>query len=156
MNAIRGKVAGHPMKLARLFSSLLMVIVSCTGCWPVHIVSSPGASGFVIDRQTRAAIPGAQVAVSRSWQREWPNYGVPRLDEALAATRPPLVFTDADGHFSIPPEKEWMKDFPPPETSAHGTLVVRREGYKPVLLPLEADSIQDVGIILLTPLAARP
>jgi hypothetical protein len=141
------------MKRAACFLVPAMAGLFCAGCWPMHIISSPGASGFVFDRETRGAIGGAQVAVSRASRREWPDYGVPTLDEALENTRPPIVMTDTNGHFSIPPLQEWMKDYPPPEGPARGTLVVRRDGYKPAIIPLMADSMEDVGIVLLTPLA---
>jgi len=122
----------------------------------MHIISSPGATGFILDTQTRGAIGGAQVVVSRSWQREWPDYGVPTLDEALANTRPPLVVTGANGQFVIPPQKKWIMEFPAPEGHARGTLVVRREGYKPAMIPLVEGWQEDVGKILLTPVARRP
>jgi hypothetical protein len=143
------------MKRIHCLSALLIAGLSCTGCWPVRITSSPGASGFVLDRQTRQAVSGAQVAVSRSWRREWPDYGPPTLDEALADTRPPLVITDTNGHFFIPPQQEWLKDYPPPEQPDRGTLVVRREGYKPAMIPLN-DDLEDVGTVLLTPISKRP
>jgi hypothetical protein len=142
------------MKCVRCFLSLVLVGLFCTGCWPMHIISSPGASGFVIDRQTRQAVPNAQVAVSRSWQRRWPNYGTPTLDEALADTRPPLVVTGADGHFLIPPERKWIMAYPTPEAGSFGTLIVRRDGYKPALVPLMEDL--DVRTVLLTPVTGQP
>jgi hypothetical protein len=143
------------VKRIHCFSSLALAGLLCTGCWPMHVISSPGASGIVLDRQTRAAIGGAQVAVSRSWRRDWPNYGPPTLDEALADTRPPLVVTGADGHFFIMPEMKWIMEFPAPEGDASGTLVVRREGYKPAMVSLTDDSKMDVGTVLLTPVAGQ-
>jgi hypothetical protein len=144
------------MKRVLFFPSLLLVGLFCTGCWPLHITSSPGASGIVLDRQTRQAVSGAQVVVSRTWQREWPNYGLPTLDEALENTRPPLVVTGSNGQFFIPPERKWIMAYPPPGGPARGTLIVRQAGYAPALVPLVEDLPEDAGTVLLTPVARQP
>src|SRR5579864_3144990 len=73
--------------------ALAAMALGGAGCYPLHVVSSPGASGIVMERQTRTPIGGAQVVISRIWEREWPNYGLPTVSEALAHTRLPLVTT---------------------------------------------------------------
>jgi hypothetical protein len=142
------------MKRVHCFLSLAVVGLFCAGCVPTHIISSPGASGIVIDRKTRQAVAGAQVAISRSWRRDWPEYGPPTLDEALQNTRPPIVVTGTNGHFLIPPERSWIMDFPPPEGTARGTLVVGRDGYNPAMVPL-TETLRD-GTVLLTPIGGHP
>jgi len=142
------------MKSVRCYLGLGMMGLLCTGCWPTHITSSPGASGFVFDRKSRQAVAGAQVVVSRSRRRKWPNYGTPTLDEALEDTRPPLVVTGANGHFFIPSERKWIMAYPPPEGGDLGTLVIRRDGYNPALVPLMGDL--DGGTVLLTPVSRPP
>jgi hypothetical protein len=119
----------------------------------MRIVNSPGASGTVLDRYTRKPVQGAECVISRSFQRAWPDYGPPTLDDALETTRPPHVLTDGDGQFLITPEIKWNFDFPPPEGPARGTLIVRKDGYKPTLVPLMEDVSMNLAQILLTPMA---
>jgi hypothetical protein len=143
------------MKQLRWFLSLAAVGLLGAGCYPTHVISSPGAFGFVADRQTRAPVAGAQVVVSRAWQREWPNYGPPTVVEALDKTRPPSVTTTTNGHFVIPAERKWIMQFPPPEGGNRGSLIIQHEGYQPEILPLIQNGEQDVGRVLLTPLFPR-
>jgi hypothetical protein len=123
----------------RIHHSLSLVAVGLlgTGCWPLRITSSPGASGIVVDAQTHAAIGGAQAVVCRS--SIW-GPSPQSVAEALTNARPPRVVTRADGRFSIRPEHRWIIYFPEPAVPpAAGQLVVRRQGYEPVLLPVESD-----------------
>ena len=144
------------MKRVRCFAGLILAGLFCASCLPAHVISSPGASGFVLDRKTRQAVAGAQVAVSRAWQRTWPDYGPPTLDEAIDDTRPPMVVTGTNGHFSIPPERSWVFDYPTQEGHALGTLVVARDGYSPAMVPLMEGVNDQVGTVLLTPLRGPP
>ncbi len=93
-------------KAVRTAALLVSATILGTGCWPMHVISSPGVSGIVIDRQTRNPLGGAQVIVSHVWQRDWPNYGVPTVEEALADTRPPLIVTGTNGTFFIPHRRD--------------------------------------------------
>ncbi len=125
------------MKLIPASLSLVAVGLLCTGCWPLLLTSSPGASGIVVDAQTHAAIGGAQAVVCRS--SVWGP--APRsVADALTNARPPRVVSKADGRFSIRPEHRWVIYFPEPAVPpAAGELVIRREGYQPVMLPMQSD-----------------
>ena len=122
----------------------------------MHIVSSPRASGTVRDRTNHAPVSGAQVAISRTWQARWPDYGGPTFEEALTDLRPPTVITGSNGQFYIPQQKKWIMEFPPPEGPARGTLVVQCDGYKAALVPVMDGMWEDLGNVWLTPLWSRP
>lgn len=139
------------MKIRLCFSVGAIFALFCSGCVPTHIVSSPGATGIVLDRQTRAPVPGAEVAISRVWERPWPNYGVPTVEEAEGDIRPPRVTTGPDGRFAIPHERKWIMEYPVPEGYGRGTLVISHQGYKTVTVPLQEETREDVGAVLLPP-----
>jgi hypothetical protein len=130
--------------------SFLAVGLLCTGCWPLRITSSPGASGVLIDAQTRSPISGAEAVVCYPlWgYAEWPTY-----QAALTNTRPPQVTSDSDGRFFIAPERRWVLYHPMPELApALGYLVVRRDGYEPDMIRLATNGTENVGIVLLKPI----
>src|SRR5436189_3973965 len=110
---------------------LLTLALLCTGCCPLRFTTSPGASGRVLDSQTRAPIAGAEVVVSRS------TYPPPSAEEAFSNHRSSIVSTDTAGQFSIPPQHGWnlfvlpIDAFPP-----FGLLVVKRNGYQAALVPM--------------------
>lgn len=143
------------MQRLRVHLGIILAAILGAGCYPQHIISSPAATGTVLDRHTRQPLAGVQVAISRAWQRAWPDYGTPTLEEALAGLRPPTVTTGTNGEFYIPSTKKWIMEFPPPEDYARGTLVVQKDGYQPALLPLEEFLREDLGNIYLTPMAGR-
>jgi hypothetical protein len=125
------------MKRIHYFLACITIGLFCTGCWPLRLTTSPGASGVVVDARTHAAISGAQVVVCRS--DFLPAQSSPVAD-TLKNARPPQVVTRANGRFSIRREHRWIIYFPSPMMApATGQLVVRREGYETVMLPLIAD-----------------
>jgi hypothetical protein len=118
--------------------SVMMLGFLCSGCLKLERqVTSPGARGVVLDAQTRAPLSGAAVVVSRAV----PYFGTNFLtvSEALTNTRPPVVTTGKNGRFRIPAEQhhklivDWLIQ---PYRPRGGTLVVRREGYEPMAIPL--------------------
>lgn len=119
-------------------------------------VTSPGAVGTVLDRDTRKPIPGVKAIVSRTYQRDWPDYGLPTVDEAMTNTRPPLVLSGPDGQFIVPPEKKLVFKYPEPQEHARGTLILRKDGYKSATFPLIEGIDDDVGTVVLAPGMDRP
>jgi hypothetical protein len=141
----------------RLYVPCLLLLTLCTGCWPAHITTSPGASGIVLDSETRAPIRGASMVVSRSEGR-WvqSDFEVidhpPSLERALTNSRPPQVLTGDSGSFSIRPKHKWVIYVPLAKLMpASGTLVIRREGYRPGLVPLSTNGMQQLASVLLMP-----
>ena len=128
--------------------TLLVALLLLAGCFPLRFTTSPGASGVVVDSQTRAPIAGAEVVVSRS------TYPPGSMDEALTNRRPPSITTETNGSFSIPPERAWdlfvipVDAFPP-----FGLLVVKHDGYDPVLVPFWSRSTKPLGEVLMKPSA---
>src|SRR5689334_4290966 len=111
-------------------SLLALVALSCTSCLPLRFTTSPGASGVVVDSQTHAPIAGAEVVISHS------IYPPASLADALTNGRPPTVTTEDNGRFSIPPEHGWdLFVIPIDAFPAFGLLVVKHDGYDPVLVP---------------------
>src|SRR5262249_37638074 len=136
----------------------LLFLTLCTGCWPARITSSPGASGILLDSETHAPICGALVVVSRSVGRSVRSSDgenipdPPSLERALTNSRPPQVLTDDTGSFSIPSKHKWIIYFPSGTLMpAHGTLVIRRGGYRPGLVPLSTNGVQQLASLLLMP-----
>jgi hypothetical protein len=125
---------------------LLTLALLCTACLPLRLTTSPGASGRVLDSQTRAPIAGAEVVISRS------TYPPPSVEEAFSNHRSSIVSTDTAGQFSIPPEHGWnlfvlpVDAFPP-----FGLLVVKRNGYQAALVPMWSRSVKPLGELLLKP-----
>ncbi len=131
-----------------LLSSLLALFLclACSGCLPLRYNTSPGASGVVVDAERHAPIAGAEVVVSEL------IYPPPSNEEAFTNSRPPVVTTDAAGHFSIPPERRW--DFfviPIDVFPRFGLLVVKCDGYQSTSLPFWSRTVQDVGQVALKP-----
>jgi hypothetical protein len=124
--------------------------LACSGCLPLRFTTSPGASGVVLDSQTRAPIAGAEVVISHS------TYPPASVGEAFTNSRPPLVTTETNGQFSIPPEHGWdlfvipVDAFPP-----FGLLVVKHDGYEPVLVPFWSRDIKPLGELLMRPVASQ-
>jgi hypothetical protein len=148
------------MKPAQLLS-LAAVGLFCAGCVPWRFTSSPGASGVVMDAKTYAAIGGAQVTVCRS---EFPMEKPRSVTNALKNARPPRIVTKADGRFSIDRESKWVMFYPAPMPMPPvGEIVIQRDGYEPLMLPLTSDPNQAGGsdkflvgdVLKLAPFAAR-
>jgi hypothetical protein len=145
--------------MKKKFSITCLVLLSlCTGCWPARITTSPGASGIVLDSETHAPIGGATVVVSRSnghYVRLSDGERVgdpPSIEQALTNSQPPQVVTDDLGRFSIRSKHKWIIYVPIGRLMpARGTLVIRREGYRPDLVPLSTNGVQQLASVLLMP-----
>lgn len=149
-----------PRSLLPYVSSGLLVLLLCSGCFPMNVTRSPGVTGVVVDAGSGAPVAGAEVLVSKATSPidRGPDPGgaptvpaAPPLSEALAAARRPTVTTGPDGRFTIPPEKRWImvilgSDPAPPA----GTVVVRRNGYAAALREVSGRT-KDMGPIELTP-----
>ncbi len=118
---------------------LIMIVlgVLCSGCLKFERqVTSPGAKGVVLDAQTHAPLSGANAVVSRL---SLESTNPPALSDALTNTRPPVVTTGKNGRFRIPTEQhhelivDWLIQ---PYEPRGGTLIVRRAGYQPAVIPL--------------------
>lgn len=116
--------------------AVLAMALVCSGCYPQHVVSSPGAEGFVRDAKTGDPIAGAKVGISRTWQAYWSDLNPPTLDEVITNVRSPVVITDTNGGFSIPPEHLWVRTSPMPTWHAYGTLIIQDDGYQPDIIPI--------------------
>jgi hypothetical protein len=119
----------------KIHASLLMLGFLCAGCHLQEHAASMGASGIVLDSQTRSPIRGALVSV--------PDY--------YGKARP--VTTGEDGLFSVPGtmRRDWvfiMADFGPPSS----TLVAKRDGYMPTNIALAMLQTNFVEV-LLTPVS---
>ena len=128
---------------------LIFVAISllCTGCWPLRITSSPGATGVLFDAQTHSPVSGAKAVVCYPLPNSWPTY-----QDALTNTRPSEVTSGSDGRFSIPPEHRWVLYHPMPMLMpASGYLVVSRDGYEPDMIQLMTNGTEDVGTVFLKP-----
>jgi len=125
---------------------LLICALSCSGCFPVRHTVSPGASGVVLDANTRAPIPGAEVVISLS------TYPPDSAREAFTNSRPPLVKTEKGGEFLIPPSRGWDLYVVPIDFFApFALLVVQREGYEPALVPFWSSSLKPLGEVVMKP-----
>jgi hypothetical protein len=127
----------YSMKRVHCLLGCIIIGLFCTGCWPLRLTTSPGASGMLVDGHTLVPISGAQVQVCRS------TYGgaPPRsITDALKNARRSKVITRANGRFSVRREHKWILYFPSPTMAPRtGSLVIQRQGYEPVMLPLISD-----------------
>jgi hypothetical protein len=94
--------------------AMLALGLCSTGCLPVpmHLATSPGTSGLVVDSQTHQPIAGAQVIFSKKPVAEHGYAGgaftVSDVSSFLTNTRPPLVLTGKQGHFKVPSTHRWF------------------------------------------------
>jgi hypothetical protein len=141
------------MKHISYIAGLAAMALACTGCWPEHITSSPAACGVVLDAKTHAAICGARVGMSRTWDSYWSGLNPPMLEHCITNVREPVVITGTNGAFSIPREHVWVLMYPTPMFHCSGTLVILSDGYKPGLIPMSNIGNMDEkpGTFLLTP-----
>ncbi len=121
----------------------------------MHVATSPGAVGRVVEAQTRRPVAGAEVFVSRATS-QIPTAAVvvpPSWTEVMRAARPPTVVTDADGRFRIAPERHWRVHVVGRYTAEPGgTLVVRRGGFEDAMRPLDTPPyVVRVGEVWLKP-----
>lgn len=148
-NGSSRKIWRMPLKTQLAWCGLARTVLlacACSGCVPLRFNTSPGASGVVVDAERHAPLPGAEVVVSQL------IYPPPSADEAFINSRPPVVMTDASGHFTIPPQRRW--DFfvvPIDVFPRFGLLVVKCEGYTSATVPFWSRAVQNVGDIALKP-----
>jgi hypothetical protein len=120
--------------------------ILCSGCLSLeHQVTSPGASGVVLDAQTCAPLSGAAVVVSRSSSSFGTN--LLAISNALTYTRPPTVTTGKNGRFRIPAEQHWklyVDWLTHPPIPPGGTLIVQRAGYESTAILLEG-AVRKIG-----------
>ncbi len=140
------------IRLHYLFCGAVLVTL-CTGCWPVRITSSPGASGIVLDAKTHAPITGAEAVMLRAELGE-----TPQMENA----RPPVAVTGNDGRFCIPRERKWiLYSISPGLPPATGILAIRHEDYQTKFILMQSPvgraseeserKYEDAGSILLEP-----
>jgi hypothetical protein len=118
------------MKIYGVFT-LLITGWLCSGCLLQKHTASMGASGVVLDSQTRSPLRAASVSVL-----DYSGRGRP-------------ITTGDDGVFSIPPVQRRdlviiTADFAPPGR----TLVVKREGYDPAFIDLATQQTSHVEVLL--------
>jgi hypothetical protein len=148
------------VKKVRHLLSLFALGLLCTGCWPLRLTSSPGASGVLVDAQTHWPISGATAVVCNPlpspFEADWPTFAA-----ALTNARPPQVISDKGGTFFIPPKHQWAIYHPMPTLApARGYLIVRQDGYEPKMIGICTNGTENVGTVFLNPtnpaLAPRP
>lgn len=142
------------MKQIYYIAGLAAMVLVCTGCWPEHVTSSPAACGVVLDAKTHAAICGAKVAMSRTWDAYWSPLNPPLLDHCITNVRDPVVITGTNGEFSISREHVWVLMYPTPMFDCSGTLIILHDGYQPGLIPMAdiGNADEKSGTFLLTPI----
>lgn len=121
----------------------IFLSVFCTGCFPVHVTTRPGATGVVVDADTRTAVVGATVSV------------IP-----LGINDPPAaVDTGFAGAFQVPAKRQWGIYIMPTDIFPIAyRLSVRREGYRQTdvqfsFMPLGAGTTTNFGNIQLRAVA---
>jgi len=125
---------------------VLLLSTLCSGCLPLRFTTGPGASGKILDSQSHAPLGGAQVVISHS------TYPPPSVEEAFTNRRSEVVTTDDTGQFSIPIERGWDFFVIPVDLFApFGLVVVKKDGYEPVLLPVWSRSVKPLGDVLMKP-----
>src|SRR5215831_17427073 len=108
---------------------MLLLSALCSGCFPLRFTTGPGASGKVLDSQSHAPLAGAQVVISHS------TYPPSSVEEAFTNRRSEVVTTDNSGQFLLPIERGWDFFVIPVDLFApFGLVVVKKDGYEPVLL----------------------
>jgi hypothetical protein len=144
---------------------MVLVALFCDGCFPAKFITTPAVRGVVVNRQTGAPVTGAEVIISRARFDPWImvdpathqplivndarllSLKPPALSEVLKRARTPAVQPADDGSFSIPNHSQWgpylvgMDPIPPA-----GTILIRREGYVDVMLPVFGTTV-DFGAI---------
>jgi hypothetical protein len=125
---------------------VLGVCLSGSSCLPLRFNASPGASGVVLDSESRSPLAGAEVVVSKM------IYPPPSADEAFTNSRPPVITTDSEGHFSIPADRRWdIFVIPIDLFPRFGLLVIKRDGYESAALPFWSRSVTDIGEVAMKP-----
>jgi len=135
---------------ATIFAAMMMaVIFSGAGCFPVHQTISPGVSGVVVDAHSHVPISGAEAVIA------YTSYHPPTIPDLITNTRPPTVFTKADGSFMIPQAQRriWISILPIDHFYPFSTLIVRADGYIPAIIPVTSIGLRDTNVseILLLP-----
>ena len=109
----------RPMTPSTLSRTLLVVsiIISLTGCFPMHFVTRPGISGTVVDDATSRPVVDATVTLRMQAVRGG-------IATSTSTT------TDAKGTFSVAPERRWgIYVVPMDFIGLFGTAEFRATGY---------------------------
>jgi hypothetical protein len=132
------------MKTIYYFAGLMALTLLCTGCWPLHVTTSPGSVGTVVDAKTRQPIEGASAQMSYTWRAYWSDLNPPTLEQVNTNTRPPIVLTDSNGVFSLPRESITLVTWPFHQNTAYGTLILEKDGYKPAVFAVSSETNEDL------------
>jgi hypothetical protein len=136
------------MKTIIHFTTLLLLILT-VGCFPVHQRISPEVSGVVIDAQSHLPISGAEAVIAYAWYKPTATL------ESYTNTRPPTVFTKADGSFTIPAAQRriWVTILPIDYFYPGNILLVKAQGYVPAIVPVSTIGLEPTNVneILLVP-----
>lgn len=144
------------MKIERAFVIAPLLAVLCSGCVFWHETISPGATGTVLDANSRTPVVRAEVAVSEMHGES------PSLTNVLSQLRVPTVYTDADGKFSVAPDRAvvfgliffwWPSQHKTNEPQPTGTLVIRHGTYEPAMIPFCSELVTNVGTVYLNPVS---
>jgi hypothetical protein len=138
------------MRFLRHLVILGSISLLCSGCFPVHLVTTPGISGVVLNSQTHSPVVGAQTVVSPM------HHSSPSAYEVVTNIHALVVVTDTSGQFASPPQRRWSVfvagfegDIRPP----CGALVVRCNGYEPAVSSFWSwQTATNLGNILLSPI----
>jgi hypothetical protein len=96
---------------------VVSIVISLTGCFPMHFVTRPGISGTVVDDATSRPVIDTTVTL-----RMQPVHG--GIATSTSAN------TDAKGTFSIAPERHWGIYIVPMDfMGLFGTAEFRAPGY---------------------------
>jgi hypothetical protein len=136
----------------KFFSYILILgafCLLCSGCFPVRWQTSPGLCGVVVNAQTHAPVAGAQAVIAPIYHSD------PSADEIITNKQALIVATDASGHFSSPPQIRWrlfVVGFMGHPVPPHAALIVRSDGYEPVVRSVWSwQTTTNLGDILLCP-----
>ena len=125
---------------------LLLSFWLCAGCIPLKFTTSPGASGRLVDAANGSPLTGAEVAISRS------TYPPESADKAFENARSPVVMSQGEGAFSVPPERRLDLYFVPIDAFPRfGLLVVRCPGYETTCVPFWSRSTAQLGEVRICP-----
>jgi len=97
------------------FFGVIAATLFCSGCFPYHFTTRPGASGVVVDARTGVPVAGAPVSVAL----------------IRGNGQPTSATTATDGSFRVLPRRQWGLYLAPGDIlPLYFALSVQREGYQ--------------------------